>query len=161
MQKLPGHCQLVTHLGKSPKTTRSFVAELQSSGAVPVCADTWGYFSPGAGSCPCPCWPSLGFSLSQFSSLPRSSWKAAEPSGVSATPSVCVSKPAEGYPFVQVIDKQVMAGPSIDPWGTPLARGLQLDSTALILALWALPFNQTLVHPTVHSSNPYISLGCL
>jgi len=37
-------------------------------------------------------------------------------------------------------------GPSIDPWGTPLVTGLQLDFMLLITSLRARPFSHFLVH---------------
>jgi len=46
-------------------------------------------------------------------------------------------------------------GPKTDPWGTLLVTGLHLDREPLITTLCLRPFNQFLVHPLVHPSNPH------
>lgn len=40
-------------------------------------------------------------------------------------------------------------GPTIEPWGTQLVTGLQLDFMLLITTLWDYLFNQYSIHPIV------------
>lgn len=44
---------------------------------------------------------------------------------------------------------------SIEPWGTPLASGVQLDFMPLITTLWAQQFCQFSVHLATHLPSPY------
>lgn len=46
-----------------------------------------------------------------------------------------------------VINKLNNTGPSMDPWGTLLVTGIQLDSVPLITILWDLPFTPLFTLP--------------
>ena len=93
----------------------------------------------------------IRFLSAQLSSLSRSRWMAAQPSGVSTTPPSLVSSAnllmvhfnSSSRSLLKKLNK---TGPSTDPWGTPLVTGLQLDSARLMTALWVLLFSQFSIH---------------
>lgn len=84
---------------------------------------------------------------------------AAQSSGISATAPSFVSSTVllrvHSIPSPRsLVYKLNKTGPSTDAYETPLAAGLQLNSTPLITALWVLPFRQFSIHFTVYLSSP-------
>ena len=82
----------------------------------------------------------IRFLPTQLSSLSRSCWMAAQPSGVSTTPPSFVSSAnllrVCSVPSSRTsMNKRNKTGPRTEPWGTPLATGLRLDSALLITTL--------------------------
>ena len=123
------HCWLMVNL-LSTKTLKFFSAELLYNRSAPNLYWCTQLFLP---RCRTPLLPLLNlirFPFTQLSSLSRSCWMAAQPSGHSSQ--ICIiSKLAEGtfYPFIKVIvDILNKIGPSTDPWELPLATSLQVDS---------------------------------
>lgn len=76
--------------------------------------------------------------------------------GIGHSSQVCViSRLAEdtsGPSSKSLMEKLNSTGPCIEPWGTPLLTGIQLDPVAVIKILWDLPLSQVSIHLTVHSS---------
>lgn len=67
-----------------------------------------------------------------------------------------ICKHAEGAfgPIFQVTDEEnSQYWPSINPWGTAVVTGLQLDFELVIFTLWVQQFSQFSVHLTVHLSS--------
>lgn len=84
----------------------------------------------------------IRFLSAHLSTMSRSLWVAAQPSGVStAPPSSCHL--AEGTLHTDHYWRLInCTGPRTDPCGTLPVTGLQLDTAPLITTLWALQFSQ-------------------
>ena len=154
------HCWLMVHL-LSTKILGSFSVSFLPSNWAQACVGAWAYFSMGPGVCSFPLLNSMRFPSAHFSSLLRSLWMEAQPSGVSATPPSFVL--SADFPRVlsasgsSSLTKIHGTGPSIDIWGTPLMPGLQLDFGPLTTALWAPQFIQCSTHLTIHLSSWYFT----
>lgn len=99
------------------------------AGRYPAYTGPWDRSSSGAGLCTSLCWSSWD------SCWPVSPtcWMTVHFSGTSATPSNFVSsvsllKVRSVSPFRLLMKELNKICPSIDPWGTPIVTGLQLDS---------------------------------
>ncbi|XP_068788224.1 uncharacterized protein [Struthio camelus] len=133
------HCCLMLHL-LSTGTPRSFFMELLSSRSTPSLYWCMGLFLPRCRTLHLPLLNFRRVLSAQLSSLSRSLGMAAQSSGVSAPPPSSVSAAnllrvhsvPSSRSLMNTLNK---SGPRTDPWGTPLATGLQLDSA---------PFNTTL-----------------
>ena len=75
----------------STRTSRSFSADLLTSRSALTCTDACGYSTLGVGALHLPLLILIRFLSTQLSSLSRSHWMAAQPSGVSTTPPNFVS----------------------------------------------------------------------
>ncbi|PKU42357.1 rna-directed dna polymerase from mobile element jockey- hypothetical protein [Limosa lapponica baueri] len=86
----------------------------------------------------------------KLSILSRSRWMAAQSSGVSASPPSLVSSAnllrihsvLSSRSLINMLNK---TGPSIDPWGTPLVTGLQLDPAPSITTLVVIKSQELMV----------------
>jgi len=89
----------------------------------------------------------MRFLWAHLFSLLRSLWMAAGPSGASATPLSFVLSTdllrVHSAPSSRSLMKMLTrSGPAVDPWGTQLVTGLQLDFVWLVTSLWDRPFSQ-------------------
>ncbi|XP_055576153.1 uncharacterized protein LOC129736772 [Falco cherrug] len=132
------HCWLVGNL-LSTSTPTSFSAELPPSRPAPARTGAWGCSSPGAD-------PTLAFAgLHQvplcpaLQPVPVSLNGSAASWCISHSSQLCVTcKRSEGSSVPSswsLMSKLNRTGPSTDPWGTPLATGLQLRSVLLVTTL--------------------------
>lgn len=99
----------------------------------------------------------MRFLSSCFSSLSRCVWMVTQPAGLSAAPSnfvpsvnlMRVHSALSPRFLIKILNSIALC---IDPWGTTLVIGFQLDFLLLITTLWAYLFSQFSVHLTVYSS---------
>ena len=113
-------------------STRTFSAKLFSTWAAAAYAGAWGCYSPGAGLFTSRCW---------------NSWGSCQPiSPACHGPPGCQHNPLAYQPLLPLMKILNRIGPLMDPWGTLLLTGVQLDFVPLITTLWAQPFSQFLVH---------------
>ena len=133
------HCW---HLS-STSTPRSLSTELLFSRSAPRLYWFMGLFLPRCRNLHLPLLNFIRFLSAQLSSLSRSCWMAAQPSGVSSTlPSLVSSanllRVHSNSSARSLMKKLNKTGPSIDPWGTPLVTGLhyimEMWHTGVVLA---------------------------
>ena len=143
----------------STSTPRSLSAELLSSRSTPSLYWCMGLFLPRCRTLYLPLLNFIRFLCAQLSSLSRSRWMAAQPSGVSTTPPSFVSSANLLRVHSNSASKSLMkklnkTGPSTDPWWTALVTGLQVDSAPLTTTLWVLPFSHNPIVIPLKSTPP-------
>ena len=132
--KIRAHSWLTVKLS-STRTSRPLSTELLYSRSALSLYWCIGLFLPKFRTLHLPLLNLMRFFSAQLSSVCRSHWMAAQPSGVPAPPPSFVSLAnllrVHSVPSSRsVMNKLNNTGPSTDPWGPPLATGLQLDSAA-------------------------------
>jgi len=133
------HCWIMVNLS-STRTPRSLSTELLSRRSAPILYSYMRLCLPRCRTLHLPLLNFIRLFSTHLSSLSRSCWMAAQPSGVSAThPTFVSSANLLRVRFIlssrSLMSKLNKTGPSTDPWGTPLVTGLQLDSAPLMTTL--------------------------
>lgn len=117
-----------------------------------VYTDAWRCSSLGAGLYISPCWTSWGFC--QPVQVPpdgvKTEWCISHSSNFLSSANL---KRGCTLPLIQIMNR---TGPRINPWGTPLATGLQLVFLLLISTLWTWLFKKLPVHLSAYSPSPYL-----
>ena len=118
------HCWLMVNLS-STRTPRSLSAEMLSSRSTPSLYWCMGLFLPTCRTLHLPLLNLIRFQSAELSSLSRSRWTTAQPSGVSTTPPSLVSsanllRVHSSSSSRSLMKKLNKTGPSTDSWGTPV-----------------------------------------